>query len=125
MKIGYVMIRDITSSNEGHKSKLRKAGCKRIFEDSATHPKSGLYGLKDLIEFLRAGDIVVVESLKFLSLNLNAPLAVFDVLIENKCSLEIINSNKTYKPEDLAHLRIMWEELLLCRKQMITRRLDR
>ena len=60
MIIGYARVSTIEQNASLQIDELKKAGCKKIFQDKASGAKSERTGLQEAIEFLRKGDSLVV-----------------------------------------------------------------
>lgn len=63
MKIGYARISTVDQNLNLQTDALEKAGCERIFSDTASGSLDSRKGLIDAIEFCRAGDSLVVWKL--------------------------------------------------------------
>jgi len=65
MKIGYSHISTTDQNSDLQQDALKQAGCDKIFEDkiSGSLSKAERQGLKDAIEYARAGDILIVWKL--------------------------------------------------------------
>lgn len=58
--IGYARVSTAEQNTALQTDALRKAGCKRIFEDTVSGAKAERLGLASALEFLRDGDVLVV-----------------------------------------------------------------
>ena len=63
MLIGYARVSTYDQNLDLQIDALNKAGCERIFEDRASGVKSDRPGLKQALEFMREGDVLVVYKL--------------------------------------------------------------
>jgi DNA invertase Pin-like site-specific DNA recombinase len=63
MKIGYARISTNDQNLDLQLDALTKAGCERIFSDTASGAKTDRPGLRDAIEFAREGDVLVAYRL--------------------------------------------------------------
>lgn len=67
MKIGYVRVSTAVQvdgySLDEQKAKLRAEGCEKIFEDVMSGAKKDRPGLKNMLDAVRAGDVVMVVKL--------------------------------------------------------------
>lgn len=121
MKIGYAMIRNSTDPIEDQIISLKNIGCSLIYKDIRINNDSGFLGLRDLLENLKNGNTVAIESLNIIGHNMESPMGFFDILIEKQCSLELTNRKETFLPDQLIQLKIMWEDLLKCREKSKSR----
>ena len=62
-RIGYARVSTAEQDTALQTDALRKAGCERIFEDTASGAKVERPGLASALEFLRDGDVLVVWKL--------------------------------------------------------------
>jgi len=60
MKIGYCRVSTNDQNLDLQKDALKKAGCKKIFEDVISGAKSKRPGLNEITEYAREGDSIVV-----------------------------------------------------------------
>lgn len=60
MEIGYARVSTDDQNLDLQIDELEKAGCSRIFKDTASGAKSHRAGLSDAIDFARQGDVLVV-----------------------------------------------------------------
>lgn len=63
MKIGYARVSTIEQNLELQTDALEKAGCEKIYSDTASGEKDDRQGLREAIDFSRAGDSLVVWKL--------------------------------------------------------------
>jgi DNA invertase Pin-like site-specific DNA recombinase len=71
MLIGYARVSTSEQTLDLQKDALQKAGCDRIFTDTASGAKSERAGLEEAINYVRAGDTLVVWRLDRLGRSLN------------------------------------------------------
>lgn len=60
MLVGYARISTADQSLNLQEDALKRAGCERVFKDTASGSKSERTGLKAALEFVREGDVLVV-----------------------------------------------------------------
>lgn len=58
--IGYARVSTAEQDTALQTDALRKAGCERVFEDTASGAKADRPGLADALAYLRAGDVLAV-----------------------------------------------------------------
>lgn len=63
MKIGYIRVSTAEQQTLRQEEIMRQLGAERIYIDTASGKNTKRPGLEGLLEFVRAGDIVVVESI--------------------------------------------------------------
>ena len=63
MKIGYARVSTIDQNLNLQTDALEKAGCEKIFTDTASGSLDSRKGLMDAVEFCRAGDLLIVWKL--------------------------------------------------------------
>ncbi len=91
MLIGYARISTQDQNVHLQKDALKKAGCKRIFEDVASGALTGRNGLAEAIKFAREGDSLAVWKLDRLGRSLKHLIETINTLHERKigfCSLQ-------------------------------------
>lgn len=80
MQIGYARVSTDDQHLDLQRDALRKAGCERVFEDTASGAKAERVGLVALMEVLRAGDTVVIWRLDRLGRSLKNLIALVERL---------------------------------------------
>ena len=63
MKIGYAQISTFDQNLDLQRDALEKAGCEKIFTDTASGAKDDRAGLRAAVDFARSGDSIVVWKL--------------------------------------------------------------
>jgi len=84
MKIGYARVSTPEQSLTMQKYALKKAGCEKIFSDTASGVKSVRAGLEKALEHLRPGDTLVVWKLDRLGRSLKDLISIVKSLQEKK-----------------------------------------
>lgn len=78
MKLGYARVSTETQDNAAQLAALRKAGCRRIFEEKASGGRWERPELRRTLEQLREGDVLVVWKLDRLSRSLKDVLLLME-----------------------------------------------
>lgn len=87
MKIGYSRCSAAGQNHQSQIDALERAGCERIFQETASGSRSDREELAKLIEFARPGDEAVVVRLDRLGRNMRNVLDVIDQLTRKEVSL--------------------------------------
>ncbi len=87
MKIGYSRCSAAGQNHESQIDALERAGCERIFQETASGSRNDREELTKLIEFARPGDEAVVVRLDRLGRNMRHVLDVIDQLTRKEVSL--------------------------------------
>lgn len=78
MKIGYARVSTDQQSNDSQIDELKRAGCERIFQDTASGLKTSRPALDEMESILREGDVVVIFKLDRLGRSMKHLLTVVD-----------------------------------------------
>ena len=92
MKIGYARISSNTQDLELQKQELLKAGCEKIFSESASGKDNNRAELIKMITSLRANDIVVVYKIDRIARSLKGLIDIVESLKEKKVDLVSLDS---------------------------------
>lgn len=92
MKIGYARISSLTQDIQLQKEALEKAGCQKIFSESASGKDNNRPELKAMIEWIRQGDIVVVYKIDRIARSLKGLIEIVELLNEKKVNLVSLDS---------------------------------
>lgn len=92
MKIGYARISSSTQDLELQKQELLKAGCEKIFSESASGKDNNRTELIKLINSLRVRDIVVVYKIDRIARSLKGLIEIVELLKEKKVDLISLDS---------------------------------
>ena len=92
MKIGYARISSSTQDLELQKQELLKAGCEKIFSESASGKDNNRTELIKLINSLRVKDIVVVYKIDRIARSLKGLIEIVELLKEKKVDLISLDS---------------------------------
>jgi DNA invertase Pin-like site-specific DNA recombinase len=63
MRVGYARVSTHEQTLDLQQDALKKAGCEKVFSDTVTGAQLERNGLKEALQFMRAGDILVVWKL--------------------------------------------------------------
>ncbi len=80
MKIGYARVSTVDQNLDLQKDALEKAGCEKLFADTASGAVDARKGLAEAIEFARNGDIIVVWKLDRLGRSLKHLIETVNLL---------------------------------------------
>src|SRR5574343_995638 len=92
MKIGYARISSLTQDIQLQKEAVEKAGCQKIFSESASGKDNNRPELKAMIEWIRQGDIVVVYKIDRIARSLKGLIEIVELLNEKKVNLVSLDS---------------------------------
>ena len=84
MKIGYARVSTVEQNLELQTDALEKAGCEKVFSDTVSGAKDDRKGLREAIEFSRAGDSLIVWKLDRLGRSLKHLIETINRLHEKK-----------------------------------------
>lgn len=93
MKIGYARVSTSDQNLESQVALLKEAGCGKIFEDVISGAKTERKGLKEMLEYARAGDTIVIYKLDRLGRSLKELLTLIDDLKKREITLVILSQN--------------------------------
>lgn len=93
MLIGYARISTQEQTLNLQTDALNKAGCTRIFTDTASGASTERKGLEEAIQFLREGDTLVVWRLDRLGRSLKHLIETITVLHNRKIGFRSLNEN--------------------------------
>ncbi|WP_241497600.1 recombinase family protein [Moraxella catarrhalis] len=80
MKIGYARVSTLDQNLDLQIDALTKVGCEKIFTDKISSSKAHRQGLADALDYIRAGDTLVVWKLDRLCRNITELLKVSEKL---------------------------------------------
>jgi len=92
MKIGYARVSSTTQDLELQVQELVKAGCKKIYSESVSGKDNNRSQLKDMIEDLRASDIVVVYKIDRIARSLKGLMDIIEILHNKEVDLISLDS---------------------------------
>ena len=90
-KIGYARISSASQKIDRQIEQLKKSGCTKIFQDTFSGEHLNRPGLKEMIEFLRDDDILIISELDRLSRNQDHLTMLLDEIKKKKVTLDILN----------------------------------
>lgn len=86
MKIGYARVSTVGQNLDGQLEALRQEGCQKIFKDKSTGRNTDRQGFKDLMDFVREDDVVVVYDFSRISRSLQDLLNIIAEFEKKKVS---------------------------------------
>ncbi|GGJ55861.1 recombinase family protein [Deinococcus roseus] len=89
-KVGYARVSTRDQNLNLQEDALTRAGCLRIFKDTSSGAKKDRPGLSEALNYLRAGDTLVVWKLDRLGRSLQHLIEVVTVLNEKKVNLLVL-----------------------------------
>lgn len=92
MKIGYARVSTMDQKLDRQINALENEGCKKIFTDKKTGANTDRPGLKQLVEYVREGETVVVDSLDRLGRNYNDIKNILYQLKQKKVKVKILDA---------------------------------
>ncbi|WP_349618559.1 recombinase family protein [Azotobacter salinestris] len=98
MKIGYARVSTRDQNADLQLDALKRAGCERIYQDTASGAKSARPELDKLLAHIRSGDTVVIWKLDRLGRSLKHLVELVGELAERKVGLQSLND-----PIDTTH----------------------
>jgi len=93
MLVGYARISTQEQSLELQRSELKKAGCKKIYEDTASGKQADRQGLTLALEILREGDTLVVWKLDRLGRGLKQLIVLVEELEKREIHFRSLTDN--------------------------------
>lgn len=93
MKVGYSRISTDQQTAQSQQDALEKAGCERIFVETASGARADRPVLKEVLEFLREGDTLVVVRLDRAARSLKHLLSLMNDLEHRGVGFHSINEN--------------------------------
>lgn len=89
MKFGYARVSSSNQDLELQKEALQKAGCTKIFSESISGKNNDRAKLMDLLDEVRAGDIVVIYKVDRIARSLKGLIEIIELL--NKKSVNLVS----------------------------------
>src|SRR5512147_1183903 len=93
MLVGYARVSTSDQTLDLQKDALQKAGCERIFTDTASGAKSERMGLDEALSYVRAGDTLVVWRLDRLGRSLTHLIETITALNNRKIGFKSITES--------------------------------
>lgn len=93
MLIGYARVSTVEQILDLQKDALQKAGCDKIFTDTASGAKSDRKGLAEAIDHLREGDVLVVWRLDRLGRTLKQLIELINDLNDRRIGFKSLQEN--------------------------------
>jgi DNA invertase Pin-like site-specific DNA recombinase len=92
MKVGYARVSSNTQDLELQKQELLKAGCEKIFIESVSAKDNNRNELIEMINSLRAKDVVVVYKIDRIARSLKGLIDIIELLKDKKVDLVSLDS---------------------------------
>ena len=93
MKVGYIRVSTVDQNPARQEEALRQHGVERVFEEKISGKDMNRPKLKELLDFVREGDTVIVESYSRLARSSKDLLFIIDKLQEKKVSFVSLEEN--------------------------------
>jgi DNA invertase Pin-like site-specific DNA recombinase len=93
MLIGYARVSTHDQTLHLQQDALTKAGCSKIFTDTASGAKAERKGLEEALSYIRGGDTLVVWRLDRLGRSLRDLIATMTMLDERKIGFKSLTEN--------------------------------
>src|SRR5262245_52542745 len=93
MFVGYARVSTNDQTLDLQKDALTKAGCERIFTDTASGAKSDRLGLGEALHFVRAGDNIIVWRLDRLGRSLQHLIETVAMLAQQRVGFKSLTEN--------------------------------
>ena len=98
--IGYARVSTAEQDTALQTDALRKAGCERVFEDTASGAKADRPGLADALAYLRDGDVLAVWRLDRLGRSMPHLIETIGALEARGVGFRSLTDAKTADPAD-------------------------
>lgn len=92
MKVGYARVSSNNQDLELQKQELLRAGCEKIFSESVSGKDNHRAGLMEMIDSLRAEDVVVVYKIDRIARSLKGLIEIVELLKDKKVDLVSLDS---------------------------------
>lgn len=93
MKVGYIRVSTADQNPARQEEALRQHGVERVFEEKISGKDMNRPKLKELLDFVREGDIVIVDSYSRMARSTKDLLFIIDKLHEKKVSFVSLKEN--------------------------------
>ena len=93
MRIGYIRVSTDEQNIERQEAALKAAGVEKIFMDKLSGKNMARPGLKEMLAYIRDGDIVIVESYSRLARSLKDLINIIDEIKNKKADFYSIKEN--------------------------------
>lgn len=90
MLIGYARVSTLDQNPEFQIQELRKAGCEKIFTEKISGAKANRPKLQEALDYMRAGDTLVVWKLSRLARSLSQIMNTVKILEDRKINLKVL-----------------------------------
>ena len=92
-RIGYARVSTASQNLDGQIDALKQAGCIKIFTDKGSGVNPARLGWKELLAYIRPGDILVITELSRMSRSLMHLLQIVRELEERQVELKSLREN--------------------------------
>ncbi|MDR2724389.1 MAG: recombinase family protein [Holosporaceae bacterium] len=100
MLVGYARVSTLDQNPEFQIEELRKAGCEKVFTEKISGAKANRPKLQEALDYMRAGDTLVVWKLSRLARSLSQIMGTVKELQERKIALKVLTQKiDTSTPE--------------------------
>lgn len=90
-KIGYARVSTTDQHLDRQLERLQKEGCEKIFQDKWSGASMERPALKEMLSFIREGDVVIVTELDRLGRSSEDLTAIMDEIQRKKSTLDVLN----------------------------------
>lgn len=91
--VGYARVSSSSQNLDAQIDNLKKAGCERIFTDKISGTEKEREGWKELITYIRTGDMLVITELSRMSRSLPHLLEIVEILKKRKVQFKSLREN--------------------------------
>lgn len=89
MRVGYVRCSTIEQNEARQLKMMEEQKAEKLFIDKASGKNTDRKAFKEMMGFVRAGDMVIVESISRIARNTRDLLSIVSELTENRWSLSV------------------------------------
>src|SRR5580704_17602819 len=107
MKYGYARVSTDGQSVEMQVGQLTKAGCKKVFRETASGAKGDRAQLRKALDQLDAGDVLMVTRLDRLARSTRDLLNTLATITDRKAGFRSLGDSDTWADTTSAHGRLM------------------
>lgn len=93
MKIGYIRCSTVEQNEARQMKMMEEQGIEKLFIDKASGKNTDRKGLREMMEFVRAGDMVVVESISRIARNTRDLLSIISDLTQKEVEFVSLKEN--------------------------------
>ena len=93
MKIGYIRCSTVEQNEARQMKMMEEQGIEKLFIDKASGKNTDRKGFREMMEFVRAGDMVVVESISRIARNTRDLLSIISDLTQKEVEFVSLKEN--------------------------------